>query len=158
MRGNDVLLGSQDVLVTDSLSGNVIVKMLSAYSSGGTYETVGEGYGPGVGEGMKGIVHIISRASGSSLIAGAIRYAAAMAKGKLVEVYKKEMEMANEAGLKEILAERQAKSAKQEPEEEVAAPPTEVVTYEISGIEVLDLDDAVHNLWRENIYSTLPGK
>ncbi len=153
MRGNDVLLGSQDVLVTDSLSGNVIVKMLSAYSSGGTYETVGEGYGPGVGEGMNGIVHIISRASGSSLIAGAIRYAAAMVKGKLVEVYKKEMEMANGAGLKEILAERQAKSAKQEPEEEVAAPPTEVVTYEISGIEVLDLDDAVHNLWRENIYA-----
>lgn len=153
MRGNDVLLGSQDVLVADSLTGNVLVKMLSAYSSGGTYETVGEGYGPGVGEGMNGIVLIISRASGSSLIAGAIRYAAAMAKGDLVNVYKKEMELAKKAGLTEILEERRSKSSKQEADEEVSAPPTEVVTFEISGIEVLDLDDAVNVLWREKIYA-----
>ena len=152
MRGNDVLLGSQDVLVADSLTGNVLVKMLSAYS-GGTYETVGEGYGPGVGEGMNGIVLIISRASGSSLIAGAIRYAAAMAKGDLVNVYKKEMELAKKAGLTEILEERRSKSSKQEADEEVSAPPTEVVTFEISGIEVLDLDDAVNVLWREKIYA-----
>ncbi|NLC88624.1 MAG: glycine reductase [Clostridiaceae bacterium] len=153
MRGNDVLLGSQDVLVTDSLTGNVLVKMLSAYTSGGSYETVGEGYGPGVGEAMSGIVLIASRASGSSLIAGAIRYAAAMAKGDLVNVYKKEMELARKAGLTEILEERRSKSAKQETDEEVAAPPTEVVTFEISGIEVLDLDDAVNKLWREKIYA-----
>lgn len=153
MRGNDVLLGSQDVLVTDSLTGNVLVKMLSAYTSGGSYETVGEGYGPGVGEAMNGIVLIASRASGSSLIAGAIRYAAAMAKGDLVNVYKKEMELARKAGLTEILEERRSKSAKQETDEEVAAPPTEVVTFEISGIEVLDLDDAVNKLWREKIYA-----
>ena len=153
MRGNDVLLGSQDVLVTDSLTGNVLVKMLSAHSSGGSYETVGEGYGPGVGEAMNGIVLIISRASGSSLIAGAIRYAAAMAKGDLVKVYKREMELARKAGLNEILEERRSKSAKQEADEEVAAPPAEVVTFEISGIEVLDLDDAVNVLWREKIYA-----
>ncbi|MDD2426554.1 MAG: glycine/sarcosine/betaine reductase complex component C subunit alpha [Eubacteriales bacterium] len=153
VRGNDVLLGSQDVLVTDSLTGNVLVKMLSSFSSGGTYETVGEGYGPGVGEGMSGIVHIISRASGSSLIAGAIRYAAAMAKGDLVSVYKNEMDLAKKAGLNEIIEERKAKSAKQEPAEEIKAPPAEVVTYEISGIEVLDLEDAVQVLWRENIYA-----
>lgn len=153
MRGNDVLLGSQDVLVADSLTGNVLVKMLSAYSSGGSYETVGEGYGPGVGEGMNGIVLIISRASGSSLIAGAIRYAAAMAKGDLVNVYKKEMELAKKAGLTEILEERRSKSSKQEADEEVSAPPTEVVTFEISGIEVLDLDDAVNVLWREKVYA-----
>ncbi|NLV99057.1 MAG: glycine reductase [Clostridiaceae bacterium] len=153
MRGNDVLLGSQDVLVTDSLTGNVLVKMLSAHSSGGSYETVGEGYGPGVGEAMNGIVLIISRASGSSLIAGAIRYAAAMAKGDLVNVYKREMELARKAGLNEILEERRSKSAKQEADEEVAAPPAEVVTFEISGIEVLDLDDAVNVLWREKIYA-----
>lgn len=153
MRGNNVLLGSQDVLVTDSLTGNVLVKMLSAHSSGGSYETVGEGYGPGVGEAMNGIVLIISRASGSSLIAGAIRYAAAMAKGDLVNVYKREMELARKAGLNEILEERRSKSAKQEADEEVAAPPAEVVTFEISGIEVLDLDDAVNVLWREKIYA-----
>ena len=153
MRGNDVLLGSQDVLVTDSLTGNVIVKMLSSFSSGGFYETLGEGYGPGVGEGMQGIVLIISRASGSSLIAGAIRYAAAMAKGDLVKVYEQEMSLAKKAGLTEFLEERRSKSSQKEEADEVKAPPAEVVTYEISGIEVLDLDDAVRILWSNDIYA-----
>ena len=33
--GNDVLQGTPDVLVCDSLTGNVLVKMLSAFSTGG---------------------------------------------------------------------------------------------------------------------------
>ena len=45
MRGNDVLAGSCDVLVTDSLTGNILVKMLSALTTGGGIETVGYGYG-----------------------------------------------------------------------------------------------------------------
>ena len=50
MRGNDALTGSCDVLVTDSLTGNILVKMLSALNTGGSIESVGYGYGPGVGE------------------------------------------------------------------------------------------------------------
>ena len=49
--GNDVLAGTPDVLVTDSLTGNIMVKMLSALNTGGSIESVGYGYGPGVGEG-----------------------------------------------------------------------------------------------------------
>ncbi len=45
MRGNDVLLGTPDVLVCDPLTGNVLVKMLSAYTSAGDYESAGYGYG-----------------------------------------------------------------------------------------------------------------
>ena len=37
MRGNDVLTGTCDVLVTDPLTGNVIIKMLSSFTTGGSY-------------------------------------------------------------------------------------------------------------------------
>lgn len=47
MRGNDLLMGVPDIMVDDSLTGNVLMKIFSAYSSGGNYETVGYGYGPG---------------------------------------------------------------------------------------------------------------
>ncbi len=45
MRGNDILRASQDVLVLDSLTGNVVIKILSAFTSGGSFETVGANYG-----------------------------------------------------------------------------------------------------------------
>ena len=45
LRGNDVLQGTPDVLVTDSLTGNVLIKMLSAYTTGGSFEATGFGYG-----------------------------------------------------------------------------------------------------------------
>lgn len=64
MRGNDVLQGTPDVLVCDSLTGNVLVKMLSAYSTGGNFEVAGSGYGPGVGKRYRKLIHIVSRASG----------------------------------------------------------------------------------------------
>ena len=43
MRGNDILTGAADVLVCDSLTGNLIIKMLAAFQSGGDYEAVGWG-------------------------------------------------------------------------------------------------------------------
>ena len=51
MRGNDLLVGTPDVMVTDTLTGNVLMKVFAAYTSGGDYETTGFGYGPGIGEG-----------------------------------------------------------------------------------------------------------
>ena len=38
-------------MVTDSLTGNILMKMMSSYCTGGSYEAVGYGYGPGIGEG-----------------------------------------------------------------------------------------------------------
>ncbi len=35
MRGNDVLSGAPDVMVMDSLTGNLVIKMLSSFASGG---------------------------------------------------------------------------------------------------------------------------
>ena len=50
MRGNDVLQGTPDIMVCDSLTGNIMVKMLSSYTTGGSFEASGYGYGPGIGE------------------------------------------------------------------------------------------------------------
>ena len=154
MRGNDVLVGSPDVMVTDSLTGNIMVKMLSSYTTGGSFEALGYGYGPGIGEGYDRLVMIVSRASGAPVIAGAIRYAAQLVRGNLFKVAEEEFAAANKAGLKKLLDERKAAAAKSAaPAEEVVAPPKEVVTGAIAGIEIMDLDDAVAVLWKNKIYA-----
>ena len=76
MRGNDLLTGTPDVMITDSLTGNILMKMFSSYNTGGGYEASGYGYGPGVGEGYERVINIISRASGASVICEALRYCA----------------------------------------------------------------------------------
>ena len=154
MRGNDLLQGTPDIMVTDSLTGNVLVKMMSAFSTGGSYEATGYGYGPGIGEGYDRLVMIISRASGAPLIAGAIKYAAQLIRGNVFDVASKEFAAAEKAGLKKVLETRKA-AAKPAASvaEEVKEPPKEVVTEAIAGIEVMDLEDGVRALWKQNIYA-----
>lgn len=154
MRGNDVLQGAPDVMVCDSLTGNVLIKMLSSYTTGGSFEASGFGYGPGIGEGYDKLILIISRASGAPLIAGALEYAAELVRGKVFEVAKTEFKKANAAGLQKILAARKnAAKPAAAAEEEVKAPPAEVVTAQISGIEIMDLEDGVAALWKAGIYA-----
>lgn len=154
MRGNDVLTGAADVMVMDSLTGNVVIKMLAAGTSGGSYETIGCGYGPGIGEGYDRLVMIISRASGANVIAGALTYAAELVNGDYKAVAAKEFEAANKAGFKQILSGYLAsKKAPAAATEEVKAPPKEVVTAAIAGIEVMDLEDAVKLLWKNGMYA-----
>ena len=153
LRGNDVLQGTPDVLVCDSLTGNVLIKMLSAYSTGGSFEATGYGYGPGIGKGYHKLIHIISRASGAPLIANALVYAADMVRGKVFDVADKEFAAAEKAGLDKILAARKAASKPAEAEEDVKAPPAEPVTASIPGIEVMDLEDAAKALWKAGIYA-----
>lgn len=152
MRGNDVLQASPDIMVTDSLTGNILVKMLSSFTTGGSFEATGFGYGPGIGEDYDKLVMIVSRASGTPVIANAIRYAGQLVRGKVFEVAKKEFEAVNKAGLKEILNAHK-NTAKPAEAEEVKEPPKEVVTAQIPGIEVMDLEDAVKTLWKINIYA-----
>ena len=153
LRGNDVLQGTPDVLVTDSLTGNILMKMMSSFTTGGSFESVGFGYGPGIGQGYEKLVLIVSRASGAPVIANAIEYAAQLVKGKIFEVSKNEFAAADKAGLKKILEARKAAAKPAgEAKEEVKVPPKEVVTAEITGIDVLDLDDAAAVLWKAGIY------
>lgn len=153
MRGNDVLMGSPDVMVTDSLTGNVVIKMLAAATSGGKYETTGDGYGPGIGRDYDPLVLIISRASGAPLIANALAYAAELARGNVQDVARAEFEAAKKAGLDKLLDERKAAQKQGPAEEEVKCPEKEVVTYQIAGIEVMDLEYAVQQLWKADIYA-----
>jgi len=154
MRGNDVLQGTPDILVTDSLTGNVLIKMLSAYTTGGSFEATGYGYGPGIGKGYEKLILIISRASGAPLIANALEFAAQLVRGKVFDVAKREFDKAEKAGLNKILEARKA-SAKPAAaaEETVKAPPAEPVTASIPGIEVMDLEDAVQLLWKAGVYA-----
>ena len=154
MRGNDLLQGAPDIMVTDSLTGNVLVKMMSAFQTGGSFEASGYGYGPGIGEGYDRLVMIISRASGAPVIAGAIRYAAQLVRRKVFEVAAGEFAAAKKAGLDKILAARKAAAKPAAAaQEEVKAPPAEIVTSQIAGIEVMDLEDGVQALWKQGIYA-----
>ncbi|HBG09330.1 MAG: glycine/sarcosine/betaine reductase complex component C subunit beta [Limnochordia bacterium] len=139
MRGNDVLAGTPDVLVTDSLTGNIMVKMLSALNTGGSIESVGYGYGPGVGEGYQQIINIVSRASGAPVIAGALEFAAEMARAKLPAIVTEEL--------------TQAKLMEQDSAGTVEKPPVKPVDQEITGIDVLEIESAAEALWKENIYA-----
>ena len=153
LRGNDVLMGTPDVMVMDSLTGNVMIKMLSSFTTGGSFESTGYGYGPGIGKGYENLVLIVSRASGAPLIANALEYAAQLVKGKVFEVAKAEYAAAEKAGLSKILAERKASAAPAAAVEEVKAPPKEPCTESIPGVEVMDLEDAVKVLWKAGIYA-----
>ncbi|MFA5576948.1 MAG: glycine/sarcosine/betaine reductase complex component C subunit alpha [Tissierellaceae bacterium] len=156
MRGNDLLTGTPDVMITDTLTGNILMKVFSSYSTGGSYESQGFGYGPGIGEDYSRVVLILSRASGVPVVANAISYAASLVKGNIGEVAKSEFDKANKAGLKDILKDLVKDSKKPEAEEvsaDVEAPPAETVTGTINGIDIMELEDAVQALWRAGIYA-----
>lgn len=152
MRGNDLLCGSADIMVLDTLTGNIMMKMLSSYTTGGSYEASGYGYGPGIGEDYDRLILIVSRASGVPVVANALKYAARLARGKVLEVAKDEFEKAKKANLDGIL-QSLTKTEKVEKTEAVAAPTKEVVTADISGIDIMSLEDAVQALWRSEIYA-----
>lgn len=148
LRGNDLLSGVCDVMVCDSLTGNILQKMLSSFTTGGGYESIGAGYGPGLGEGFDKLIMIVSRASGAPVIVGALEYAAQLVAGQYLTVLQNELALANRAGLSQIAGQR-AETA----EEIVTAPKKEIVTHEITGVEVTDVEDAVRTLWKAEIYA-----
>lgn len=152
MRGNDLLMGTPDVMITDTLTGNLLMKVFSSFTTGGSYEAMGYGYGPGVGEGFDMIICILSRASGAPVAANAIRYAADVAQGKVPSVVNAEMAAAKKAGLNEQL-EGLKKTTVAPANDEIKPPAKVVVDEEIPGVDILQIDDAVKVLWKENIYA-----
>ncbi|MEG0128085.1 MAG: glycine/sarcosine/betaine reductase complex component C subunit alpha [Clostridium sp.] len=155
MRGNDLLTGTPDVMVTDSLTGNILMKMFGSFTTGGSYESTGYGYGPGIGEGYGRLINIISRASGAPVICEALRYCASCAQNDIIEVSKNEFAAVNKAGFKDVCSKITAadKKASASSEEEVVAPPKKVVTGQIPGVDILDLEDSVKELWKVGIYA-----
>lgn len=152
MRGNDLLAGTPDVMVCDSLTGNLLIKLFSSFTTGGDYETVGAGYGPGVGENYNKLINIVSRASGAPLICEALKFCADCAINKVLQIANDEFKKAKKAGIKEIIA-KNTKEKSNEAIEEVKIPPRKVVTSDITGIDILELENACKILWKEGIYS-----
>lgn len=153
MRGNDLLAAASDVMVMDSLTGNLMMKIFSAFTTGGSYESLGYGYGPGVGENYDKIICILSRASGAPVVCEALRYAASCAKGKLQQLAKDEFAKARKAGLDDILKALTADNKKAVDKEAFKMPDKKTVTKSVAGIDILELDNAVEALGRAGIYS-----
>ena len=150
LRGNDLILGSVDVVLCDTLTGNILMKLFSSFNSGGDYETMGYGYGPGVGENFDRLICIISRASGSPVIAGAINYCASMVKGGLQRIAATEIRKAQQAGW-EIPA---APAVAADAEREITPPPAKVTGEQLPGVDILELEDAVTSLWKNEIFAS----
>jgi len=155
MRGNDLLTGEPDVMINDTLTGNILMKVFSSYTTGGSYESQGFGYGPGIGEDYARTILILSRASGTPVVANALGYAASLVRGNVTQVAKEEFEKANHAGLKDILKALTKDTKKVESKEEgpVVAPPKETVTATINGIDIMELEEAVEVLWKAGVYA-----
>ncbi|MBA1334862.1 MAG: Glycine/sarcosine/betaine reductase component C chain 2 [Firmicutes bacterium] len=153
MRGNDLLAGTPDIMVTDTLTGNLLMKIFSSYTTGGDYEAVGYGYGPGVGDNYSRIILILSRASGAPVAANAIKYAARLARGELARIVSTEMAEARKAGLDDVLLKQKKDQITEKQEGKIEPPPKKVVTASISGIDIMDLDNAVEVLWKNRVYA-----
>lgn len=151
LRGNDLIAGSVDICVTDTLTGNVLVKVFGAYNTGGNYESLGWGYGPSVGEDWPYVISIISRASGACVIANSIRFTAEVVTAGLPSIAKKELSMAKTCGLDGILADLHVKD--EEKRLTVEPPKPEPTDEEIHGVDVLTIEDAVRVLWAHGIYA-----
>jgi len=98
-------------------------------------------------------VMIVSRASGAPVITAAAEYAAELVKGEWRKVMLAELAAAKRAGLDEILKKYVQKSDSAPAADTFSAPPKEIVTSEISGIEIMDLENAVTFLMKAGIYA-----
>ena len=76
--------------------------MLSSFTTGGSFESTGYGYGPGIGRDYDKLVLIISRASGAPLIANALSFADELVRGGVQKIAKAEFALADKAGLEEL--------------------------------------------------------
>ncbi|MCL2520591.1 MAG: glycine/sarcosine/betaine reductase complex component C subunit alpha [Spirochaetaceae bacterium] len=154
LRGNDLINAAADVVVCDSLTGNVLMKMFASFNSGGGYEVSGYGYGPGIGFGFNLPVFIVSRASGANVIAGAVAYAYNCAKNNLAKIIKDEELLLKKCRFEEIFDTLNNKEQK-ETAINVSSnkPAKEVVTFEIPGVEVMELEDAATAVMTAGIYA-----
>ncbi len=153
MRGNDLLSGSVNVMVTDTLTGNILMKVFSSYTTGGSYESLGYGYGPGIGIDYNRNILIVSRASGVPVIAGALQYAYELSKHNLDNVRAVEIKNAMNAGYQEIFNSLKKTDQQTSVQETIKEVPKEIVTASISGIDIMELEDAVIALKSCGIYA-----
>ena len=150
LRGNDLVAGSVDIAVCDTLTGNALCKVFSTFTSGGLYESAGWGYGPSVGEGWEKVISIVSRSSGAGVIAGALLHTAEMVKGNLPFHVREELAKAQSAGLAALL---KTKHAARPVSPGAAKLVPCIVDESFGGVDVLELEAAIALLAEKGIYA-----
>ncbi len=85
------------------------------------------------------------------MVAEAIGFVAQMARARLPAYVAEEFSHARAAGLETVLADLGRPAARGE---SPTSPPEKVVSEDISGVDVLELEEAVHCLWEAGIYAT----
>ncbi len=153
MRGNDLLQGTPDVMVCDTLTGNLLIKLFSSFVTGGSYEGSGFGYGPCIGTGYDDVVGIISRASGAPAIANALKFVAQCAKNGVHTKYAEELKAAKKAGLDALLEDMPGAKPAAAASEDVKPPAKKTVDAGIPGIDVIEIEDACKALWKGGLYA-----
>ncbi len=148
LRGNDLITGAVDVVVTDTLTGNILMKLFSAMQSGGSKEVSGYGYGPGIGVDYRRKIFILSRSSGAPVVANAFQYAKEMVLGNMEKIAEGAYKKLDELNWEELFEKHEAKE-----NAPVEMPEKVIVTGSISGIDILELEDAVEAVWRAGIYA-----
>ncbi|MDL2280073.1 hypothetical protein LJC15_05390 [Desulfovibrio sp. OttesenSCG-928-G11] len=73
-----------------------------------------------------------------------------MAKGKLPNIVAAELHAAYGAGFEQVLEDMKPKAVTAA---EIKMPPVVPVDAEIPGVDVLDMENAMHTLWKECIYA-----
>ncbi|MCE0731184.1 glycine reductase, partial [Clostridioides difficile] len=94
----------------------------------------------------------VSRASGSPVVANALKYAYDVVKGDISNVARNEFATVKKAKFADIISSLTKKEAKAE-KVEVKMPDKEIVTRQIAGVDIMDLEDAVSELWKNGIYA-----
>lgn len=153
MRGNDLINPNCDVMVTDTLTGNILMKLFSSYNTGGNYEVLGYGYGPGIGFDQDRIINIISRASGAPVIKNALIYAYEVIKGNIKGIIKAEYDKLQKANLDALIEELKQNTNTNTSTTTKVRPAKETVSEEILGVEIFELDNAVNILMDNGIYA-----
>lgn len=87
------------------------------------------------------------------MIANALKYAFDIASGDIEKHAETEYQSLAKLNWQSIIDKYTAKKEAKSTDERIEAPSKEVVTAQISGVDVMDIDDAVHMLWKAGIYA-----
>lgn len=128
------------------------MKLFSSFNSGGKEEVLGYGYGPGIGLSYENKILIVSRVSGTNVIVGAIEYAFDILRGKIDDVLKEEESALKRLNLLEMLNSNEKHESKTLEKSDIEIK-KEVVTAQITGIDIMKLEEAVDFLKSNGIYS-----
>ncbi|MCF8008887.1 MAG: hypothetical protein K9K32_03895 [Halanaerobiales bacterium] len=89
MKGDDLLMKVLDVMVTDILNDNMLMKIFSSFTTDRRYKVRGFGYEPGVRTKYDNLIRIISKTYKAPVIVNVIKYMIEVSRGNLLQIPKR---------------------------------------------------------------------